>query len=107
MLGSKAVDLWPMWLEQQELFMSNEMFSALQAIKEDTEATRVFEELKRSTGTCSGWELARSLGMDPETLLRTLTKLKDARVINANGQGLDGIYYLTDIAFQLRLMNAA
>ena len=87
--------------------MSNEMFSALQAIREDSEATRVFEELKRSSGTCSGWELARALGMDPERLRGTLAKIKDARVINANGQGLDGIYYLTDLAFKLRLMNAA
>jgi DNA-binding IscR family transcriptional regulator len=93
--------------EHQELYMSNEILLALQAIREDSEATRVFEELKRSSGTYSGWELARTLGANPETLEKTLSKLKDARVIDSNGQGLDGIYYLTDLAFKLRLMQAA
>jgi hypothetical protein len=88
-------------------YMSNEMLSALQALRENSEATRVFEELKRSSGTCSGWELARALGANPEKLEQTLRKLKDARVINSNGQGLDGIYFLTDLAFKLRLIQAA
>jgi len=93
--------------EEQELCMSNEMFLALQTLKEDSEATRVFEELKRSSGTYSGWELARTLGANPEALEKTLGKLKEARIVDSNGQGLDGIYYLTDLAFQLRLIQAA
>jgi predicted transcriptional regulator len=93
--------------EHEELYMSNEMFSALQTLREDSEASRVFEELKRSNGTSSGWQLARALGINPETLEQTLSKLKEARVIDSNGQGLDGIYYLTDLAFKLRLIQAA
>ncbi len=87
--------------------MSTEMFSALQILREDDTATRVFQELKRSSGNLSGWDLARALNINPETLVATLEKLKDARIIDSSDQGLGGIYYLTDLGFRLRLMQAA
>jgi len=87
--------------------MSNEMFSALQILREDETAGRVFEELKRSAGNRSGWDLSRDLNINPETLVETLNKLKEARVIASNGQGLAGIYYLTDLGFKLRMVQAA
>ncbi len=91
---------------QEDVLVSKEMFEALEVLRE-SDATRVFDELKRSNGTSSGWQLARSLTMNPEAVESTLHKLQNARIVASNGQGLDGIYYLTDLAFKLRAIQAA
>jgi len=90
----------------QEVFMSGEVFSAMQVLKADLEAARVFEELSRSSGNNSGWDLSRKLGLKPESLVKTLEQLKKVRLVGSSGEGLAGIYYLTDLGYKLRL-NAA
>jgi hypothetical protein len=90
----------------QEVYMSGEVFSAMQILKTDPEAAKVFEELSRSSGNNSGWDLSRKLGLQPEILVKTLDQLKEVRLVGSSGEGLAGIYYLTDLGYRLRL-NAA
>jgi len=78
----------------------------MQILKNDPTASRVFEELSRSSASNSGWDLSRKLGLDPESLASTLDKLREARVVASSGDGLAGIYYVTDLGYKLRL-NAA
>ena len=87
--------------------MSNEMFAAIQTIRENELAYRAFELIKRASGTLSGWDLTRSLEIDPESASEVLRNLKAVGVVKSSGEGLEGYYYLTDLGFKLRFMQAA
>ena len=62
--------------------MSNEMFSALQAIREDSEATRVFEDCPRARAHTSGSPLVVDLAaLWAGPLAASLLTMAGARVI--------------------------
>ncbi len=88
-------------------FMSNEMFSAMQMIREDELARRAFELVRQASGTLSGWDLARALEIDPDKAGEILQKLRAVGVVKSSGEGLEGYYYLTDLGFRVQLIRAA
>ena len=87
--------------------MSDEMFAAMQILREDDVAQRTFELVRQASGTLSGWDLARALGISSEVASAILQKLKLANLLKSSGEGLEGYYYLTDLGFRIKLMRAA
>lgn len=87
--------------------MSDEMFAAMQILREDDLARRTFELVKQASGTVSGWDLARALGITSDVTSTILQKLKTANLLKSSGEGLEGYYYLTDLGFRIQLMRAA
>ena len=61
---------------------------------------KVFEAIK--TGRVSGWEVASSVAEDPGIVKRALNVLRRRGLIDSNGIGLDGYYYLTSQGFSTR-----
>lgn len=87
--------------------MSDEMFAALQILREDELARRTFELVREASGTLSGWDLARTLGIASDATSTVLQRLKAANLLKSSGEGLEGYYYLTDLGFRMKLMRAA
>jgi DNA-binding IscR family transcriptional regulator len=87
--------------------MSDEMFAAMQILRDDDLTRRTFELVRQSSGTVSGWDLARALGITPDATSAILQKLKAANIVKSSGEGLEGYYYLTDLGFRIQLMRAA
>jgi hypothetical protein len=92
---------------EEQIFMSNEMFVAVQLLKENELSLRAFEQIKNASGKLSGWDLARTLQMEPEKACEILALLRSAGVIKSSGEGLEGYYYLSDLGFKIQLMQAA
>lgn len=87
--------------------MSDEMFAAMQILREDDVARSTFELVRQASGTLSGWDLARALGIGSDDATAILLKLKMANLLKSSGEGLEGYYYLTDLGFRIKLMRAA
>ncbi len=81
--------------------MSNEMLTAIQLLRGDSDSGRVFVAIKKARGTVSGWDLTRSLSMNVKVTNEALAKLKQAGLVDSSGEGLEGNYYLTDVGFRL------
>ena len=93
--------------DKEQVFMSDEMFAAMQILRVDELARRAFEQVKQASGTLSGWDLARALGIGSDTADGVLQRLKTANLLKSSGEGLEGYYYLTDLGFRIQLMRAA
>jgi len=82
---------------------SNESFkSALQLLEKDSKSKGVFQFMVAGNNTASGWEIAKNLSEDPDGLSKVLENLRSCGIINSQGSGLDGYYYLSDMGFKLR-----
>jgi hypothetical protein len=60
----------------------------------------IFKTLK--SGRLSGWEIAKSVQGDPQTVSGCLNFLKSRGLIESTGPGLEGYYYLTSAGFSLQ-----
>ena len=79
---------------------------AIEAAKQviaDDQARKVFRMVERNPSQ-SGWAIAKSLDMEPKVIEETLRKLKNMGVFDAQGSGLEGYYYLTELGFRVREM---
>jgi len=62
-------------------------------------ARSVFRSIQQPS-SISGWALAKQTQMDPDGLESILSELQKFGLINSDGPGLDGFYYLTSMGFQ-------
>lgn len=49
--------------------------------------------------TVSGWALSSMLDADPEEIKIALDELRAQELLGADGEGLEGIYYLTQVGY--------
>lgn len=82
--------------------MNEELLSAMQVIQGNPTAKRTFQVIEKEGGKASGWKIAKSQDVDPNSVQVVLQMLKNLRVIESQGTGLEGYYYLTSLGFQLR-----
>lgn len=57
--------------------------------------------------TVSGWEVAKTVAEDPGVVRRALNLLRRRGLVESNGIGLDGYYYLTSNGFSARTSMAS
>lgn len=79
----------------------DQFLRAADVIQTDSVARRVFQLLERQQSS-SGWNIARTVDVDPATVEGTLKRLAEVGVVNSEGTGLDAFYYLTSMGFKIR-----
>jgi hypothetical protein len=62
-------------------------------------ASAVFRAIQQNQ-TISGWALAKQTQADPDELEGTLADLKAQGLIQSDGPGLDGFFYMTSLGYQ-------
>ena len=49
--------------------------------------------------TVSGWALSKMLNRSPDEVETVLSELQRKQLLSASGQGLEGMYYLTQLGY--------
>jgi hypothetical protein len=52
-----------------------------------------------SESAVSGWALAKMLNKSPDEVETVLSELQRKQLLSAQGEGLDGMYYLTQLGY--------
>jgi hypothetical protein len=66
------------------------------------ELTRMVFDKVGSESAVSGWSLAKMLNQDPEKISIALGDLQSQELLNSDGTGLEGMYYLTQQGYIAR-----
>jgi Mn-dependent DtxR family transcriptional regulator len=64
--------------------------------------TRMVFDRVASESAISGWSLAKMLNQDPDAIATALGALQSQELVNADGTGLEGMYYLTQQGYIAR-----
>lgn len=62
-------------------------------------AGSVFRAIQQNSAI-SGWALAKQTRLDPDELESILSELQTLSLIQSDGPGLDGFFYLTGLGYQ-------
>jgi predicted transcriptional regulator len=83
--------------------MIQDLRRAVDLLKSDKNARAIFEAVKEGRGRASGWQIVKTVGLEPEEVNDLLAQLKFCGVIETTDSGLAGYYSLTSLGFMLRI----
>lgn len=83
--------------------VGTELIEALNAVQSSQDAHKVFETVSGKLGI-SGWEVARTLGQNPDETARVLRDFTQKGIFQTPTEGgsLEGNYSLTSLGFTLK-----
>jgi hypothetical protein len=81
-------------------------FQEAQKLLDDPIRRKALEVLRRES-SASGWSIAKRMDEDPQAVGKALNDLRIGGLIDSDGSGLEGFYFLTGFAFQLMSSTAS